>query len=465
MTPPHAAPIPDSPIPESAFVPIESDENARPPLEARDVFSSGDGKEDIGDEGSATLAWKSNHRQSHPSRSSGMKKSYILDTNALLEDPNCIRVLRNGKENAVGIPFHVILELDKLKKEPRVKHLVSKAIDSIRENLEVVHIIRDESTESLIPSVDMQILKEIKGAGLDDPILVTNDRILQLMAEFSGVQSQEYKCSKPFESESQQFTGFVSEEDAEKPANCFEWHEGRPMFHSPEGPRIIDYEHEVWKVRPRNAYQNLAFELLLHEQIDLVSLQSDAGYGKTFLALAAALFMTLEQKRFDKIYVLKPLIEIGSKMGYLPGDVDEKMEPYVRYLYGLVNKLHGMRPANKVFQEAKDPSSKFDSSKFEILPLAFIRGMTIEDAVVIVDETQNLSRTEIRALLTRMGENVKCICLGDTRQVDNPYLNESNNALNWIVRMMRGLPNYAHLVLKGHRSRGPICDAVIKSGL
>jgi len=177
------------------------------------------------------------------------------------------------------------------------------------------------------------------------------------------------------------------------------------------------------------------------------------------------LYMTLEQKRFDKIYVLKPMIEIGSKMGYLPGDVDEKMEPYVRYLYGLVNKLHGMRPANKVFQEAKDPASKFDPSKFEILPLAFIRGMTIEDAVVIIDETQNLSRTEIRALLTRMGENVKCICLGDTRQVDNPYLNESNNALNWIVSMMKGIPNYAHLVLKGHRSRGPICDAVIKSGL
>jgi PhoH-like ATPase len=152
-------------------------------------------------------------------------------------------------------------------------------------------------------------------------------------------------------------------------------------------------------------------------------------------------------------------------MGYLPGDVNDKLEPYVRYLYGLVSKLHSSRTANKVFVDPKEGTSRFDPSKFEILPLAFIRGMTIEDAVVIIDETQNLSRTEIRALLTRMGENVKCICLGDTRQVDNPYLNESNNALNWIVSMMRGLPNYAHLVLKGTRSRGPICDAVIKSGL
>ena len=169
-----------------------------------------------------------------------MKKSYILDTNALLEDPNCIRVLRNGKENSVGIPFHVILELDKLKKEPRVKHLVAKAIDSIRENLEVVRIIKDDTSSPLIPSVDLQILKEIKGAGLDDPILVTNDRILQLMAEFSGVQSQEYKCSKPYESESQQYTGFVPEEEEEKPANSFCWHEGRPLFYGPDGPRLIE---------------------------------------------------------------------------------------------------------------------------------------------------------------------------------------------------------------------------------
>jgi PhoH-like ATPase len=218
-------------------------------------------------------------------------------------------------------------------------------------------------------------------------------------------------------------------------------------------------------VRPRSVYQNLAFELLLHEKIDLVSLQSEAGYGKTYLALAAALYQVLEVKRFSKIYVLKPLIEIGSKMGYLPGDVAEKMEPYVRYLFNLTSKLHAIRPANKIYQDPKEGAAKFDPSKFEILPLAFIRGMTIEDAIVIIDETQNLSRSEIRALLTRMGENVKCYCLGDTRQVDNPYLNESNNALNWIVRMMKGSPNYAHLVLKGHRSRGPICDAVLKAGL
>jgi PhoH-like ATPase len=393
-----------------------------------------------------------------------MKKSYILDTNALLEDPNCIRILRNGEENAVGIPFHMILELNKLKKEPRVQHLVAKAIDSIRDNLEVIQIIKDDGADPLIANVDLQILKEVKNGGMVDPILVTNDRILQLLASFSGVRSQEFKSSHPFESDSQLYTGVIRDGEERYP-NCFEWHEGKPLFHGPDGPKLIDYEHEVWKVKPRTVYQNLAFELLLNEHIDLITLQSEAGFGKTYLALAAALYLTLEQKRFDKIYVLKPMIEIGAKMGYLPGDVDEKLEPYIRYLHGLTSKLHAIRPANKILADPKVEHSKYDPNKFEILPLAFIRGMNIENACVIIDETQNLSRTEVRAVLTRMGENVKCICLGDTRQVDNPYLNESNNALNWIVRMLRGSHNYGHLVLKGHKSRGPICDAVLKSGL
>ncbi len=392
-----------------------------------------------------------------------MKKFYVLDTNALLEDPNCIRILRNGQENTVGIPFHVILELNKLKKEPRVKHLVAKAIDSIRDNIEVIKLIRN-GEEALIPNVDLQILKEIKGVKPENPILVTNDRILQLLAQLNGVESQEFRSSHPFESESQQCTGVVKEGE-EKYANCFEWQDGKPLFHGPDGPKVIEYEHEIWKVHPRNVYQNLAFELLMHERIDLVTLQSEAGYGKTYLALAAALCLVLELKRYDKIYVLKPLIEIGSRMGYLPGDVAEKLDPYLRYLHGLTSKLHAIRPANRIFAEPGENGMRYDPTKFEILPLAFIRGMNIEDAVVIIDETQNLSRSEIRAVLTRMGENVKCFCLGDTRQVDNPYLNESNNALNWIVRTMRGTPNYAHLVLKGSKSRGPICDAVLKAGL
>jgi PhoH-like ATPase len=204
---------------------------------------------------------------------------------------------------------------------------------------------------------------------------------------------------------------------------------------------------------------------MTNEDIHIVSIQSDAGYGKSYLALAVALYLVLEKKVHDKIYVVKPMIEIGQKLGYLPGSIEEKMEPYTRYVSDLLVKLHKLRPANKIFLDNGTYPPQFNSKAFEILPLAYIRGMNIENAVVIIDEMQNMSRAECRTVLSRLGEGVKCFCLGDIHQVDNPYLNQENNGLNWIVRKFKGSNIYSHVVLKGDKSRGPITDLVINSGL
>jgi PhoH-like ATPase len=244
------------------------------------------------------------------------------------------------------------------------------------------------------------------------------------------------------------------------------WNEkGKPVMFSADGEKVIDYQHQIWKVVPRNVYQNIALELMVKEDIHIVSIQSSAGYGKSFLALAAAFFLCLNKKRYEKIFVIKPMVEIGQKLGYLPGKVEEKLEPYIRYVSDLVLKLHTLRPANKIFMDPNAYPLRYNPKRFELLPLTFIRGMNIENAVVIIDEIQNMSRAECRALLSRMGEGVKCICLGDTRQVDHPYLNTENNGMNWVVKKFKGNPIYAHLVLKGEKSRGPITDLVIKSGL
>ncbi|MDY0305650.1 MAG: PhoH family protein [Desulfovibrionaceae bacterium] len=393
-------------------------------------------------------------------------KNFILDTNVLIENPKCIAGLRNGEENNIHVPYTVLAELDKLKRDPRVGHVVSQAVHAILED-DKVRIFPPDVALGLEDEIyDDRILKEILKQNLEDPILITNDRILQLKARVYGIACEGYRDSVPFQSESQLYTGFV--EDGEEPvANSFRWEQGTPVFYGPEGPKAVTYQHEIWGVRPRSVYQNLALEIMLHPDIDLVSLQSEAGYGKTFLALAAALYLVLERKdnTYRKIYLVKPVWEIGAKMGYLPGDVEEKMLPYVRYIHDLLVKLHEMRPANRIFMTPDAESLRLNPKKFEIQPIAYIRGMNVENAVVVVDEMQNLSRNETRALLTRMGENVKCICLGDTRQVDNPYLNESNNGLNWVVKKLKGYRNYAHMVLKGERSRGPITDIVLKSKL
>jgi PhoH-like ATPase len=255
-------------------------------------------------------------------------------------------------------------------------------------------------------------------------------------------------------------------ENGHKPLpNSFRWVEGKPVMHCPDGDKTIAYTLNLWNVKPRTVYQNLAMELMQAPHVDMVTIQSEAGFGKTFLALAAAFYMVLEKRLYDKIYVVKPTIELGAKMGYLPGDIEEKMEPFVKYIHDLAMKLHTLRPANKLFLNPGQDYLKYNPKKFEILPLAYIRGMNVENSFVIIDEAQNLSRAEMRALLTRMGEDVKCVCLGDTSQVDNPYLNEQNNGLNWVVRKFKGYENYAHMVLKGEKSRGPITDLVLKSKL
>ena len=394
------------------------------------------------------------------------QKNFVLDTNVLIENPKCIATLRNGQENKIHIPYTVLTELDKLKRDPRVGHIVAQAVKLIL-NDDLLTVFRPEFAETLTDdTADDRILKETFHSEIKEPILVTNDRILQIKAGLYNLKCEGYKDSNPFRSDSQLYTGFI-EEGEEVIANCFRWEKGTPVFYGAGGSKQISYTHNVWGVKPRNIYQNLALELMLNNNINLVSIQSEAGYGKTFLALASALYLALEKKDnpYEKVYLVKPIWEIGAKMGFLPGNVEEKMQPYTRYIKDLAVKLHEQRPANRIFIDNDSDLYRFNQKKFEILPIAYIRGMNLDNCIVIIDEMQNMSRAEVRAMLTRMGEGVKCLCLGDTRQVDNPYLNESNNGLNWVVKKLKNNKEYAHMVLKGEKSRGPITDMVIKSGL
>jgi len=395
-----------------------------------------------------------------------ISKQYVVDTNVLLEDPNALFKLRNGNENTVFIPYHVLLELNKFKKDSRLGHIATQAIRNISDYPDQFRLLKTDSiARSFSNQVDNHILEEIRKSGLTEPVLVTNDKVFQLQAGVHGIRSENYKESVPSRAEAERYTGFVTDPGA-RITNCFMWNgKGKPIFYGADEEKIIDYQHKTWNVAPRNIYQNLALELMNNADIKIVTVQSAAGYGKSYLALAAALYQTLEKKTHDKIYLVKPMIEIGQRLGYLPGKIDEKMEPYTRYISDLVIKLHKLRPANRIFIDSNGVPPQYDSKRFELLPLTYIRGMNIENAVVIVDEMQNMPRSECRSLLSRMGEGVKCICLGDIHQVDNPYLNVDNNGMNWVVSKFKGSRIYAHLVLKGDKSRGPITDLVIRSGL
>jgi len=391
-----------------------------------------------------------------------MKKDYVIDTNVLIDNPNSLEILRNGEENNIYLPLEVIIELDKLKTNSQIGGMVREAINSIIEHKDWIHIIYDDhSLELLNKEFDGKILNNIN-KNLSKGILVSNDKLIKLVAEkIFNYPCEEFKQAVPYLSDSENYTGFNDTED--KILNSFKWVEGKPIFNGIDGEKTINYEHKIWGITPKNIYQNLAFELLLNPKIDIVTLQSLAGFGKTLLALAAAFYLVFQEKKYKKIFITKSSYEIDKELGFLPGKIDEKFAPVIRPIVDLVLKLHNIRPANKLF--LKDTPGEFDPERLELLPLNYVQGMNIEDSILIIDEGQNLTRKTMRTITTRCGENTKLFVIGDTRQVINPFVNEFNNGLNWLVKLCKGEPNYGHLVLKGKTSRGPITDLILKCGL
>lgn len=403
-------------------------------------------------------------------------KNYFVDTNVLISNPEAIKKLINGSENNVYIPYTVFMELNKLKTKPQFSHIISLVASQIKENQPFSKILEPKNdclnyntNNELLNIADNLIVSEILYSKIEDPILVSNDKLLRIQAEMVyNIKSEEFRDSKPFKSESEEYTGFI-EYGENYITNCFYWKDGKLAYNKQGNEKIIDYDHEIWKIKPRTQYQNAAFELMLDDNIDIVTLQSTAGFGKTFLSLAAALYLMLENNetkhKFKKIYVIKPNIEIGREVGFLPGSLDEKLQYFFKPIYDLLIKLHEIRPANKLFIDPKSEILELNKRKIEFMPINFLRGMNIENSVVIIDECQNLSKLDVKITLSRMGENVKCFCVGDVQQIDNVHLNQYNNGLNWIVKLFMGQKNYGHLVLKGNKSRGPIADLVIKTGL
>ena len=270
-----------------------------------------------------------------------MHKTYILDTNILLEDPNAISILRNGSENKIIIPRVVLLELDNLKKSNK-RHLVSKAVKAIEENLCCIEFI--ETSYSTKTHVDSILLKDISDAKNNcsisrDAILVTNDRLLRCIAKgVCNTEAEPFIKASPILEESELFNG-ISEE-AFPLDNSFVFKNGQPLFFDGDKYLKLGTPEKIWGVLPNSIQQSMACYLFLREQTDIISIQSVAGLGKSYLALACALYLVFEKNKFKNIKIVKPNIEIGREMGFLPGDLDEKMYPFARPMLDLLEKLN-----------------------------------------------------------------------------------------------------------------------------
>jgi PhoH-like ATPase len=307
-------------------------------------------------------------------------------------------------------------------------------------------------------------------------ILVSQDINLRMKAKSLGINAQDYKTGKVQNLDEIQKNIVVYEqvndeliaklynhnggiaveefEFARKPlANQYSILKGGSssvLTHYDADKRLISRveKQKAYGIGPRNAEQTFALDALLRPEIKLISLTGKAGTGKTLLALAAAL---QQRKDFQQILLARPIVSLSNRdLGFLPGDVKDKIEPYMQPLYDNLSVIkHQFSSSSSEFMKIEEMQR---NEKLVITPLAYIRGRSLSNVYFIVDEAQNLTPHEIKTIITRAGEGTKMVFTGDIQQIDSPYLDEKSNGLTYLADKMRGQHVFAHMnLVKGER--------------
>ena len=207
----------------------------------------------------------------------------------------------------------------------------------------------------------------------------------------------------------------------------------------------------VWGIRPRNKEQHSALDLLLNDDIKLVTLVGKAGTGKTMLAIAAGLQKVVEERTYSRLLVARPIFPLGRDIGYLPGDLEEKLNPWMKPIFDNVEFLMGLSKGDN--KNGRTYRELIELGFIEIEPLTYIRGRSIPNQFIIIDEAQNLTPHEVKTIITRAGESTKIVLTGDPYQIDNPYVDTTSNGLTNIVEKFKGQTISGHVTLtKGERS-------------
>jgi PhoH-like ATPase len=421
-------------------------------------------------------------------------KNYILDTNVLLHDPHS---LLNFQENQVLIPIEVIEEIDRFKRESselgQNARTVSRMFDGFRAkghlnkgvpigNGGALRIVFTDNAEKAVfgNTVDNRIValtKAIQDANPKVPtILVTKDINLRIKADALGLEAEDYETDRVFLN--QLYTGIIDlTVNAEKMARfrsegeleinggakyfpneyCTLNEEGNPKRTAlakvdPTGKKlvpILDCREGTWGIKPRNREQHFAFDALLDDRIKLVTLMGKAGTGKTLMAMAAGLKRTVLDREFRRLVVARPTISMGKELGFLPGSLDEKLSPWMQPIHDALELLSDLNMGH----DHRRSTDLMRSGTIVVEALSYIRGRSIANQFMVIDEAQNLTPLEVKTIITRVGNGTKIIFTGDPYQIDNPYVDSSSNGFNYIISKFREFPIAAHIELqKGERS-------------
>lgn len=434
-----------------------------------------------------------------------MKKTFVLDTSVILYDPQS---LFRFEDNTIVVPITVLEELDRFKKDMteigrNARHF-SRYLDEIRkkgsltEGVEignkkgtlVVDLFRD--AEKHLPSdlradkADHRILAVPLKLRHDKPnipvVFVTKDVNLRVKADALGLTSVDYEPSRVSIEElygglrtydvpgdvvekfltqrkmSYQDKGVLPNEYILLRDQKNQEHVGLGRYSQPDKEiHALKVPNEgVWGIKPKNIEQSFVMDALLDDSVTLVSLVGKAGTGKTLMALACGLQKTIDEGKYQKLLVSRPIFPLGKDIGYLPGEIEEKLNPWMQPIFDNVDYIVSFsggekpkgRPSRRAWQEL------INQGMLQIEPLTYIRGRSLAYQFLIVDEAQNLTPHEIKTIITRAGEGTKVVLTGDCYQIDNPYIDSSNNGLTYVVECFKNEQISAHVTLtKGERSQ------------
>ncbi len=429
------------------------------------------------------------------------RKIFVFDTNVLLHDPTAIW---RFEEHDLVIPITVIEEIDKFKRGSdtlnfharecarSIDELASKGgfiMDGVPlgEGLGKLRVVVTGKTCDLVRESFIQDIPDhrILGSAIDvqkqhpdrEVILVSKDVSLRLKARSLNIKTEDYENDKVPDLDKLYKGRFILEnlEDSlidrlyqlpmHAPIEEFGIPEPFPnayyilrgynksalgRYNAKEKVMMRVEKRTSFGITPRNSEQTFALNALLDPEIELVSLTGKAGTGKTLLALAGALEI---RRHYHQIYLARPIVPLSDKdIGYLPGDIKEKIDPYMQPLWDNLGVIRSQfKPTDSM---AMGIQNMIDNEKLKISALAFIRGRSLNRIYFIVDEAQNLTGHEVKTIITRAGEGTKIVLTGDPQQIDSPYLDARSNGLTRLIDRMKGQQIYAHVTLeKGERSR------------
>ena len=425
-------------------------------------------------------------------------KNYIIDTNVLLHDPNS---LLSFADNHVLIPIEVIEEIDRFKRESselgQNARSVSRMLDGFRGEGSLSEGVKLPNGGKLQitfqkngqvngddhihgNSVDNRILSLAAGIQKAQPknptILVSKDINLRIKADALGLQAEDYETDRVFITDL--YTGMAEMAVATNKMAAFrangelELETGKQYFPNEyctltdeTNPKrtaltkvdatgtklvpIIDCREGVWGIKPRNREQHFAFDALLDDRVKLVTLMGKAGTGKTLLAMAAGLKRVVNDREFRRLVVARPTISMGKELGFLPGSLEEKLAPWMQPIHDALEMLSDLNMGH----DHRRSGDLMRSGSIVVEALSYIRGRSIANQFMIIDEAQNLTPLEAKTIITRVGSGTKIIFTGDPYQIDNPYVDSSSNGFNYIVSRFRAEAIAAHIELqKGERS-------------